>query len=156
MNNHSRGFMGDAITATVMVFCLAIIILVGVYLTTQLKAIPMLAPFTSLSYNAVFGMDSLAPFFVIAICVGLIFSSIMINTNPIFFFAMLFVNIAYIVISIGLSNAWNSSIAGSALVQAASSMVNFSALMTYLPVIAIVISIIFAIALFMKGGNGGG
>ena len=155
MKNHSRGFMGDAITATVMVFCLAIIILVGIYLTTQLKAIPILAPFTTLSYNAVFGLDSLAPFFVIAICVGLIFSSMMINSNPIFFFAMLFVNFAYIIVSIGLSNAWNSSIAGSALVPAASSMVNFSAMMTYLPIIAIVISIIFAIALFMKGGNQG-
>jgi hypothetical protein len=150
--------MGDAITATVMVFCLALIILVGVYLTTQLKNTgnATIDAYTGLSYNAVFGLDSLAPFFVIAICVGLIFSSMMINSNPIFFFAMLFVNFAYIIVSIGLSNAWNSSIAGSALVPAASSMVNFSALMTYLPVIAIVISIIFAIALFFKGGQGGG
>ena len=146
--------MGDAITATVIVFYLALIILVGVYLTTQLKGIPMLSQYTTLSYNAVFGMDSLAPFFVIAICVGLIFSSLMINSNPIFFFAMMFVNIAYVVVSIGLANAWNSSIVGSALAPAASSMVNFSAMMTYLPVIAIVISIIFAIALFMKGGQG--
>jgi hypothetical protein len=146
--------MGDAITATVMVFCLALIILVGIYLTTQLKGITVLGNYPTLAYNAVFGLDSLAPFFVIAICVGLIFSSLMINSNPVFFFAMMFVNIAFVIISIGLSNAWNSSIAGSALVPAASSMVNFSAMMTYLPVIAIVISIIFAIALFMKGGQG--
>ena len=149
--------MGDAITATVMVVMLAFIILVGVVLVMALKSTgnSTVDAYTSLAYSAVTGLDSLAPFFVIAIIIGLIFSAMMINSNPIFFVAMLFVSIAFVVISIGISNAWYGSISGTSLQGAAALMPNFSAMMIYLPVIAIVISIIFAIALFMKGGNSG-
>ena len=150
--------MGDAITATVMVVMLAFLFLAGVYTVMQLTSTgnSTIDTYTNLSYGAMTGMDSLAPFFVIAIIVGLIFSAMMINSNPIFFVGMLLVSIAFVVISIGISNAWYGSISGSSLQSAAALMPNFSAMMIYLPVIAIVISIIFAIALFMKGGQGGG
>lgn len=147
--------MGDAITATVFVFILAFLFLVGLYLTTklQLTGNSTITTYVNYSHSAMSGMDSLAPFFIIAISLGLIFSALMINSHPIFFFAMLFVNVAFVVISIGLSNAWTSSITGSALASTANSMTNFTAMMQYLPIIAMVISIIFAIALFVKGGN---
>jgi hypothetical protein len=147
--------MGDAITATVFVFILAFIFLIGLYLTTKLQDTgnPTITTYVNYSHGAMAGMDSLAPFFIIAISSGLVFSALMINSHPIFFFAMMFVNVAFVVVSIGLSNAWTSSLTGSTLAATANSMTNFTAMFQYLPIIAMVISIIFAIALFVKGGN---
>ena len=150
-----RGSFADPIALFVMVFVLAVLFVVFLYMADIMRGVDntTMAGVGSKVYDAFYGFDSFAVLFVVFMGIALVFSTMLLKTHPIFFGVMFLINIALVFFSLMLSNVWVDMFTGNQLTATAASMTQWTAYMVYMPVTAIVISIITAIALFMRGGE---
>ena len=155
MRSSKRGFMGDSMFMLILIFVLAIIFVVVAYVAQSLTTTGN-ASIDGNMANAVSGMvafNTIAPFMVLGIGGALIISAFMVRTMPLLFFFFFIVNCVFAYTSMFLSNAWQSAFTGGALAQTANQFTGWTVIWQYLPFISLILGVIFAIAVFMKGGE---
>ena len=150
-----RGTVLDSGVTLILVFVLAIVLVsiayVGNILTTTGNT--TIDSYTTTAYQGTTGLNMIAPFMVLGLGIALIISAVMIRSHPAFFFVFLIINGVFAYCSMFLSNAWQSIFTGSALGTVAQTFTAWTWLFQYMPFISIILGMIFAIAVYVKGGE---
>lgn len=147
-----KGFAGDLIVLFVMVFVIVLLYIVGTYLMGSINTgIPNFDNQISNTRNGLLGFDSLAPLFIIGMAVALICSSFLVKTMPALFFFFLIIQLITSYIALQFSNAYIQLLTNNPLSVTAALFNNWLYVFQYLPIISVILSIIFAIAVYAKG-----
>ncbi len=151
-----RGFVGDLIFVMIEFFVLAIFLVavafVGLQLTTTDNA--TINSNANNGYQGLLQFDWIAPLMVVALGIALIASTLMVKTHPIFFFGFFIINLCFAYAAMFISNSWESMFAGStALSSMANSFSSWTMVFKFFPFISLALSVVFAIAIFAKGGE---
>jgi F0F1-type ATP synthase assembly protein I len=102
---------------------------------------------------ATLSLDFVAPFFIIGTGLALVASAFLIRSNPIFFIVLYVLQIFFAIVAISMSNAWDSVFTGSLLSSTANQFTMWSFFMKNAPIVSLVLGTIFAIAIYLKGGD---
>lgn len=151
-----RGSVLDAGFLLIIVFVLAIVMVGVAYVGNVLTHTgnTTIDSYTTTAYAGTTGLNMVAPFMVLGIGIALIISSVMVRSHPAFFFVFLVINAIFAYVSMFLSNAWQSVFTGSAIGTVAQTFNAWTWLFMYMPFISIALGMIFAIAVYVKGGDG--
>ena len=161
-----KGAIEDIILIIVTMFTLAIVMLVGIWLSNTFNS--SIAPtfynmsnistvgFTSVNNiaNNMFNYMYLAVFFVFVIL--LVISAFMTPTHPIFFAFSIILFIVLMIASVVLSNVYESITAVPAFSAAAAHLAIPNFLIGHLPLITAVIGVLLAIIIYSRSGFGAG
>ncbi len=156
MNGARRGFFGDSIYLIILFFVISIFFVVAFFVANEINNATsgtLLGSQMGNASNGILGFDMIVPLFVIGMGAALIISAFLIRTMPVFFIFFLIVNVILAYASTLMSNAWYQIFTGNALSASAGQFTSLTAVFKYLPFVSIVLGVVFAIALFMKGGE---
>lgn len=150
-----RGFVGDSIFALIEFFALAIFFVAAAYTGLQLTNTgnSNIDTNTTNAYNGILQFNWIAPLMVVALGIALIASSLILRTHPIFFFGFFIINACFAYASMFLANAWQSIFTGSAMAATANNFSSWTVVFQYFPFISLALGIVFAIAIFARGGD---
>lgn len=145
--------MGDQLELMVIFFVLGILFICFLYMyqTMGNTGNSTIDQYMGYAEGGVLSLNSIGPLFIIGIGCALVLSAFAIRTHPIFFVAFFIIQIIFAVVSVGLSNTWDSMFIGSPLASAANSFDLWTIIMRFFPFVSIVLGVIFAIAIFAKG-----
>ena len=148
-----KGFSGDELFAIIFIFIIGITAVVAAYALQQAGTSDnaIFNQYVGYAFNGVLSFNSLAPLFVVGSGIALIAASLFIRTNPVFFIVFMVLQIIMAYVALTFSNAWESVFTNNTMSLVAQRFDMWVVLMAYFPFISIVLSIIFAIAVFAKG-----
>jgi hypothetical protein len=153
MKHHKKGFIGDQLELLVMFFVIGILLVCFLYMYSTMSNTgnTTIDQYMSYARGGVLSWNSLAPLFIIGSGAALVLSAFAIRTHPVFFVAFFLLQVLIAVVTVGLSNAWDSAWTGSALATSAESFDLWTFIMRYFPFVSLILGMIFAIAIFAKG-----
>ena len=152
-----KGFIADYFILLMLIFFIGIFAVVMAYAASLMTDTgnPYIDASMTNAYNGIFSFNSVAPFVVVSLGLALIGSAFMVRTQPIFFILFFVVQILFAFISIFFSQAWTGFFTDNAMSAQANLFTGWTVIMTNFPFISIFLGIIFAIAVFAKGGGNG-
>ena len=153
MENHKRGFFADSFIMLLYIFILAVIFVCFLFVAGQLKATGNSSIDSNMN-NSFLGLqafNTIAPLFVVISGLALIGSAFAIRSTPVFFIVFLILQVIFCYAAIQFSIAWYSLFAGTTMTATASLFTQWTIVFQYFPFVSILLSILFAIAIFAKG-----
>ena len=156
MKNAKRGFLADYFIMLILILFIGIFAVVMAYALSLMQNTgnPLLDTSMKNAYDGIFSFNSVAPFVIVALGLALIGSAFLVRTQPIFFILFFVVQIIFAFLSIFLSNAWMGMFSNNAMSSTAALFTGWTLIISNFPFISILLGVIFAIAVFAKGGGG--
>lgn len=159
-----KGSIADTFVVPVVIFTLAIIVVLGLYLgnTISTNLIPHINS-SQAAVDAVNNVTAALPtfdYFFLAVFIGLILAAIvsgfLIDAHPIFALLFFIMMIIATVVAVPLSNAYEALTSDPLIAPSAAQFPIINAVMSHLPLIALIIGILMIIVIYAKSQYGSG
>ena len=160
-----KGAIEDVVLVSILLFVTSIVFIFAFYLNSVI-ATNMSPAMENVTVGSSVGMTAVTGIFtgtinyvylaaVMALVISLCITAFMTPTHPIFYLFSIIIFIALMIVSVIMSNVYDSVSGISELATAKATLTIVDYIMSNLPLISIAIGVLLAVILFSRSGQGG-